>query len=117
VVHASRTHWVEVYGDRGTLVIGSENQKDYIHDFQVWGSQPGQPLTEIEIPQRLLFPQHYPDGRICAFLRVVDQWVQGIDHHKQIVPSLKEGIYSQLLMDLSHQSHRTGSWVDVPIST
>ncbi|WP_414756319.1 Gfo/Idh/MocA family protein [Anabaena sp. CCY 9910] len=113
-VHASRTHWVEVYGDRGTLVIGSENQKDYIHGFRVWGSQPGQPLQEIEIPSKLLFPQHYTDGRICAFLRVVDQWVQGIDQQKPVVPSLKEGIYSQLLMDLSHQSHATGSWVDVP---
>ncbi|MBD2253887.1 Gfo/Idh/MocA family protein [Nostoc parmelioides] len=113
-VHASRTHWIEVYGDRGTLVIGSENQKDYIHGFRVWGSQPGQPLQEIEIPPKLLFPQHYTDGRICAFLRVVDQWVQGIDQQKPVVPSLKEGIYSQLLMDLSHQSHTTGSWVDVP---
>ncbi|QLE57367.1 Gfo/Idh/MocA family protein [Nostoc sp. TCL26-01] len=114
VVHAARTHWVEVYGDRGTLVIGSENQKDYIHGFRVWGSQIGQPLQEIEIPQRLLFPQHYTDGRICAFLRVVDQWVKGIDSKQQTIPSLKEGIYSQLLMDLCHKSHATSSWVDVP---
>lgn len=114
VVHASRTHWVEVYGDRGTLVIGSKNQKDYIHGFEVWSSQPGEPLKEIEIPQRLLFPQHYADGRICAFLRVVDRWIQGIDQQTPIVPSLKEGIYSQLLMDLSRQSHETARWVDVP---
>lgn len=114
VVHASRTHWLEVYGDRGTLVLGSENQKDYIHGFRVWGSQPGQPLQEIEIPNRLLFPQHYPDGRICAFVRVVDQWVQGIDRQQPIIPSLREGVYSQLLMDLSHKSHKTSSWIDVP---
>ncbi|WP_414564197.1 MULTISPECIES: Gfo/Idh/MocA family protein [unclassified Anabaena] len=114
VVHASRTHWLEVYGDRGTLVLGSENQKDYIHGFRVWGSQPGQPLQEIEIPQRLVFPQHYPDGRICAFIRVVNQWVQGIDRQQAIIPSLREGVYSQLLMDLSHKSHTTSSWIDVP---
>ncbi|MCG6138291.1 MAG: Gfo/Idh/MocA family oxidoreductase [Nostoc sp. LLA-1] len=114
VVHASRTHWLEVYGDRGTLVLGSENQKDYIHGFRVWGSQPGQPLQEIEIPQRLVFPQHYADGRICAFIRVVDQWVQGIDRQQAIIPSLREGVYSQLLMDLSHKSHTTSSWIDVP---
>ncbi|UKO97937.1 Gfo/Idh/MocA family protein [Nostoc sp. UHCC 0870] len=114
VVHASRTHSVEVYGDRGTLIIGSDNQKDYIHGFKVWGSHPGEPLQEIEIPQRLLFPQHYPDGRICAFLRVVNQWIQGIDTQQQTIPSLKEGIYSQLLMDLSHKSHNTSTWVEVP---
>ncbi len=114
VVYSSRTHWIEVYGDRGTLVLGSENQKDYIHGFRVWGSQPGQPLQEIEIPNRLVFPQHHADGRICAFTRVVDQWVQGIERQQSIVPSLREGVYSQLLMDLSHKSHTTSSWVDVP---
>ncbi|MGH1396913.1 MAG: Gfo/Idh/MocA family protein [Trichormus sp.] len=114
VVHASRTHWVEVYGDRGTLIIGSDNQKDYIHGFKVWGSHPGEPLQEIDIPQRFLFPQNYADGRICAFLRVVNQWTQGIDTQQQTIPSLKEGIYSQLLMDLCHQSHHTSTWVDVP---
>ncbi|AFY31522.1 Gfo/Idh/MocA family protein [Calothrix sp. PCC 7507] len=114
VVHASRTHWVEVYGDRGTLIVGSENQKDYIHGFRVWGSQPGKPLTEIEIPQRLVFPKNYTDGRISAFIRVVDRWVQGIETQQEIVPSLREGVYSQLLMDSSHESQRQSSWVDVP---
>ncbi|MEH2242377.1 Gfo/Idh/MocA family protein [Nostoc sp.] len=114
VVHAPRTHWVEVYGDRGTLILGSENQKDYIHGFRVWGSQPGKPLTEIEIPNRLIFPKNYADGRICAFIRVVDQWVQGIERNQEITPSLQEGIYSQLLMDLSHESHKKASWIDVP---
>ncbi|MBD2595919.1 Gfo/Idh/MocA family oxidoreductase [Nostoc spongiaeforme FACHB-130] len=114
VVHAPRTHWLEVYGDRGTLVLGSENQKDYIHGFRVWGSQIGQPLTEIEIPQSLMFTQNFTDGRISAFIRVIDQWLQGIDQKQSVVPSLREGVYSQLLMDLSHQSHQTSSWVDVP---
>ncbi|MBS9383984.1 MAG: Gfo/Idh/MocA family oxidoreductase [Dolichospermum sp. BR01] len=114
VVHAARTHWLEVYGDQGTLVLGSKNQKDYIHGFRVWGSQPGESLTEIAIPQQFLFPQHYHDGRICAFLRVVDEWVKGITNHQEITPSFKEGVYSQLLMDLSHESHETGSWVNVP---
>jgi predicted dehydrogenase len=114
VVHAPRPHWLEVYGDKGTLVLGSEHQKDYIHGFRIWGSQIGQPLTELEIPKQLLFPQHYDDGRICAFIRVVNQWVEAIENNQQNTPSLREGVYSQLLMDLSHQSHESGRWVDVP---
>lgn len=114
VVHAKRTHWLEVYGDRGTLVLGSENQKDYIHGFRVWSSQPGSPLTEVEIPNRLLFPKNHADGRISAFIRLVDHWVQGISQNETIAPSLREGLYSQLLMDLSHQSNKTSKWVDVP---
>lgn len=114
VVHATRTHWLEVYGDRATLVLGSENQKDYIHGFHVWASQPGKPLSEVEIPHRLWFPKNYADGRISAFIRVIDQWVKGIEQRIDVVPSLREGVYSQLLMDLAHKSNATSSWVDVP---
>jgi len=115
VVHAPRTHWLEVYGDRGTLVLGSENQKDYIHGFRVWSSQPGKPLTEVEIPNKLLFPKNHADGRISAFIRVIDQWVQGIERGVKIVPSLREGLYSQLLMDLSQESNKTSNWVNIPL--
>lgn len=109
-----RGHWVEVYGDRGTLVLGSDNQKDYVHGFQLWAAPAGQPLAEVEIPKRLAFPQTYADGRIAPFLRVVDRWVQGIESGEALTPSLREGVYSQLLMDLTHQSQATGGWVDVP---
>jgi hypothetical protein len=40
--------------------------------------------------------------------------VQGIDSGKVMTPSLLEGVYSQVLMDLTHQSNETGSWVEVP---
>jgi predicted dehydrogenase len=115
VVHAQRTHSIEVYGDRGTLVLVSENQKDYIYGFRVYGSPTGKPLTEVQIPHRLTFKKNYTDGRISAFMRVVDEWVQGIDRQEVIVPSLREGVYSQLLMDLSYESHLKSSWVDVPV--
>jgi len=31
-----------------------------------------------------------------------------------MVPSLREGAYSQLLMDLTHQAHARDCWLDVP---
>jgi predicted dehydrogenase len=114
VTYQGRGHFVEVYGDRGTLVLGSNNQKDYVHGFSLKAFQVGKPLNEIEIPNRLLFPEVYSDGRLAPFIRVVDQWVQGIDAGTETTPSLREGVYSQLLMDLTHQSHETGSWVNVP---
>jgi len=106
-----RGHWVEVYGDRGTLVLGSNNQKDYVHGFKLWGSHQGEPLAELEIPDRLQFPKVYDDGRIAPFIRIVDRWVQGIDQGTSLAPSLEDGLYSQTLMDLAHQSSQTGSWV------
>jgi predicted dehydrogenase len=103
-----------VYGDRGTLILGSDNQSDYVHGFRLRGSQKGEPLQELEIPDRLAFPQTYPDGRLAPFVRVVDRWVEGIDGGRSVTPSLREGVYAQLLMDLTHQSHEANRWVEVP---
>ncbi|MGC9526805.1 MAG: Gfo/Idh/MocA family protein [Limnospira sp.] len=114
VSYQGRGHWVEVYGGDGTLVLGSDNQKDYIYGFKLWGSKGGEELAEIEIPESLQFPKQYSDGRICGFLRVLDRWMEAIGRHEAIVPSLREGVYSQLLMDLTHESNATGTWVDVP---
>ena len=113
--YQGRGHWVEVYGDRGTLVLGSNNQKDYVHGFKIWGSHPGEPLAELDIPARFAFAQTFADGRIAPFVRVVDRLIQSIDQHTTLAPSLQEGVYSQLLMDLAHESHRTGQWVKVRI--
>jgi predicted dehydrogenase len=85
-----------------------------VHGFRLLAAPAGKPLTEVEIPNRLIFSRNYSDGRLAPFIRVVDQWVQGIDAGKAMIPSLGEGVYSQLLMDLTHQSHETGSWVNVP---
>ncbi|MGV0028102.1 Gfo/Idh/MocA family protein [Phormidesmis priestleyi] len=112
--YQGRGHWVEVYGDRGTLILGSDNLKDYVHGFKLWGSQQGEALSELEIPKRLSFPQVYADGRIAPFIRVVDQFVRGIDRRESLAPSLQEGIDSQRLMDLCHESNETGTWVNVP---
>ena len=114
VAYEGRGHWLEVYGDRGTLVLGSDNKKDYVHGFRLWASQAGNSLTEVEIPKRLAFSEVYPDGRLAPFIRIVDRWVDGIDQGQQVVPSLREGAYSQLLMDLTHQSSEQNAWVDVP---
>lgn len=105
VTFQGRGHWLEIYGEKGTLVLGSSNLKDYVHGFKLFASNGDKPLTEVEIPKRLAFPQVYTDGRLAPFIRVVDRLVENIDHNINNAPSLKEGFYSQLLMDLSHQSH------------
>lgn len=114
VAYQGRGHWIEIYGDRGTLVLGSDNQQDYVHGFKLWGSQGGEPLQELKIPDRLEFPKVYPDGRIAPLIRVMEKWVESIDLGISLTPSLREGIYSQLLMDITHESNSTGTWVEVP---
>lgn len=114
VTYNGRGHWVEVYGEKGTLVLGSSNLKDYVRGFKLSIAPAGEELQKVEIPKRLAFPQTFPDGRLAPFIRTVDRFVESIDRGKSLTPSLKEGIYSQLLMDLTHQSHNSRTWVDVP---
>lgn len=117
VTYAGRGHWLEVYGDRGTLVLGSDNLQDYVHGFRLWGSQGGNPLRELPIPDRLQFPATYPDGRIAPFIRVIDHWVQDIDQGYSTAPSLEEGWRSQQLLDLARQADQEQRWIDWPAET
>lgn len=111
--YASRGHWVEVYGDQGTLVLGSDHPSDYVHGFSLRGSQGGQPLAEIPIPEALAFPKVYPDGRLAPFIRVVNHWVDCIDQGRNVPPAIAEGVYSQQIMDRVHESWRSQRWLDI----
>ena len=114
VTYHGRGHWVEVYGENGSLILGSDNLKDYVHGFTLKGAIAGEELKEIAIPQDLDFPKVFSDGRLAPFIRVVNQWINAIDKKANLTPSLKEGVYSQLLIDLTHQSHKEKRWLDVP---
>lgn len=114
VARCGRGHWLEVYGDRGTLILGSDNQKDYVHGFRLWAASAGQELIEKSIPDRWEFEHTYTDGRIAPFMRVVDHWVQGIARGQATAPTLQEGLASQVMMEAVQRSHSLGTWVTVP---
>ena len=114
VCRNGRGYWVEVYGDRGSLVLGSSNQKDYVHGFKLWAAQAGEELQELAPPPEFAFGAVYPDGRLAPFIRVVDHWVRSIAQGRADSPNLRDGVYSQLLMEIAHRSHQTGTWVTVP---
>lgn len=114
VTYGGRGHWVEVYGEKGTLVLGSSNLKDYVHGFELFAAPAGKSLKKVSVPKKLDFSQVFTDGRLAPFIRIVDRLVASIDAGESLIPSLKEGVYSQLLMDLTHQSNQQQSWVNVP---
>ncbi|MEM9090908.1 MAG: Gfo/Idh/MocA family oxidoreductase [Cyanobacteria bacterium P01_F01_bin.53] len=115
VSYAGRGHFIEVYGDKGTLVIGNPSQTDYVNGFKVFFSEQGGELKEIPVPENLAFPKVFADGRIAPFIRVVDHWVNCIDAGKESAPGMDEGVYSQLLMDLTHRSHQGKTQLAVPM--
>lgn len=115
VAYRGRGHWITVYGDRGTLVLGSPNQADYIHGFTIQQGKPNKDELEVlPTPPTYDLSKTYKDGRLAPFIGVCDHFVKAIAQGTPMIPSLREGVYSQLLMDLTHQSYTQGCWVDVP---
>ena len=115
VSYAGRGHWIEVYGEKGTLVMGNASQTDYVNGFKVFFSEAGGEPQAMPTPERLAFPKVYSDGRIAPFVRVVDHWTRCIETGRLSAPSMDEGVYSQLLMDLTHQSHESKAQLNVPM--
>ncbi|MEL6788756.1 MAG: Gfo/Idh/MocA family oxidoreductase, partial [Cyanobacteria bacterium J06607_15] len=114
VTYGGRGHWIEIYGEKGTLVLGSSNLKDYVHGFELFAAPAGKSLKKVSVPKKYDFDRVFTDGRLAPFIRVVDRFVASIDSSTSLIPSLREGVYSQLLMDLTHRSHQQKAWVNVP---
>jgi predicted dehydrogenase len=104
-------HWLRIYGESGTLVLGSDNLLDYVHGFKLWLAKPGEDLVEQFIPQELQFVHSYPDGRIAPFIGMAERFIHSLETGLPMTPSLKEGLRSQVLIDATDQAHQQKSWV------
>ena len=117
VTYRGRGHWLTVYGEKGTLVLGSSNQADYVHGFNLHQGRLDRPEMEVmAIPAIYDLPKIYSDGRLAPVLAVCDRWVKAIQSGQPMTPSLHEGAWSQTLMDLAQESHQQRRWIDVPNS-
>lgn len=97
--------WLEIYGSGGTLVLGSANQKDYVHGFSLQGSRNGEALAPLPPDPALSFRRTWGDGRIAPVSRLQDWWAMAVREERPMVPGLLEGLASQRAMDACLLSH------------
>jgi hypothetical protein len=109
VARAGRGCWIEVYGSHGTLVLGSSNQADYVHGFQLWKALPGEPLRPVEPDPALAFARTWEDGRVAPVQRLIGWWAEAIREGRPMVPGLTEAVSSQRCCDLARESDASGS--------
>ncbi len=115
VTHLGRGHWLTVYGENGTLVLGSSHQSDYVHGFSLrQGKLERTEMEVVAVPSEYEFAQTYSDGRLAPVIAICDRWVKAIRTGIPMTPSLYEGAWSQKLMDLTQLSHQQRRWLDVP---
>jgi len=101
VTRRGRGCWLELYGREGTAVLGSDNQSDYVHGFNLWLSRNGEPLRRLEADPRWAFPRTWEDGRIAPVERLIGWWSEAIRAQRPMVPGLVEGVASQRCCDLA----------------
>ncbi|MEB3260448.1 MAG: Gfo/Idh/MocA family oxidoreductase [Cyanobacteriota bacterium] len=104
VARHGRGCWLELYGSQGTLVLGSSNQTDYVHGFQLWWGEPGErTLRPLPPDPALAFPRTWEDGRIAPVARLIGWWERAIREGTPMVPGLAEGVASQRVCDAARQ--------------
>ncbi len=99
VTRHGRGCWIEVHGSEGTLVLGSDNQSDYVHGFQLWLGRPGEPLRPVPVDPKYAFARTWGDGRVAPVLRLQQWWADAIRRKRPIVPGLAEAVASQRCCD------------------
>ena len=108
VTRPGRGYWIEMYGSEGTLVLGSSNQSDYVHGFQLWRSSQGGPLEEITPEPTLAFSRTWPDGRVAPVQRLMAWWAQAAREGRPMRPGLSEAVHSQRICDRALQAADSG---------
>jgi predicted dehydrogenase len=103
VARNGRGCWLELYGSEATLVLGSDNQSDYVHGFQLWMARPGEPLRPVPADPTLVFARTWEDGRIAPVRRLIGWWAEAVREGRPMVPGLAEAVASQRGCDLARR--------------
>ena len=101
VTRQGRGCWLELHGSEATMVLGSSNQSDYVHGFQLWLARPGEALRPVEPSPDLFYPRTWEDGRIAPVRRLIGWWAEAIQQGRPMIPGLAEAVSSQRCCDLA----------------
>ena len=112
VARNGRGMWLELYGRDGQVVLGSGNQKDYVHGFTLQVARHGGPLELQEEESAYGFARTWPDGRIAPVARLLDWWAAAVREGRPMVPGLAEGLASQAVADAVQKASATAMAVD-----
>ena len=104
VARNGRGCWLEIYGSEGSLVLGSANQKDYVHGFELCCSRAGDQPQLIEPDSDLAFSTTWSDGRIAPVARIQSWWAESIRSGMPMIPGLAEGVASRSACDQAAQT-------------
>ena len=95
---------LEVYGSEGSLFLKSENQKDYVHGFNLKFSDKEDKIYDLTADPLFNFEKTWTDGRIAPVIRIQTLWAKSIINQTPVVPGLSEGLGSQRICEAIRKS-------------
>ena len=99
---------LEIYGSEGSLILKSENQKDYVHGFNLKYSNNENKIQNLTADSRFNFEKTWTDGRIAPVLRIQNLWAESIFNQTPIIPGLCEGLASHKVCEAIRESSKSG---------
>ena len=99
---------MEIYGSEGSLILKSENQKDYVHGFNLKFSNKDDNKYDITSDPIYKFERTWTDGRIAPVKRIHDLWAESIINKVPVIPGLTEGLRSQRVCEAVRESSESG---------
>ncbi|ABM72008.1 putative oxidoreductase [Prochlorococcus marinus str. MIT 9515] len=99
---------LEVYGSEGSLFLKSENQKDYVHGFNLKISNREDKTYNLSADPRYDFEKTWTDGRIAPVQRIQSLWAHSIKNQTPVIPGLSEGLNSQRVCEAIRKSAESG---------
>jgi len=110
-------HFVEVYDDSVTLLLGSDHIRDYGKGFKVFEGRTGSlELTECGTGGTDEGDAEGADcGLILPFSRIAQRFRDAITTGgRDVHPSFREGLRTQILLDAVDRSDKERIWLDIP---
>ena len=99
---------LEIYGSEGSLILKSENQKDYVHGFNLKYSNKENKIQNLTADSVFNFEKTWTDGRIAPVIRIQDLWAESIINKTPIIPGLCEGLASHRICEAIRESSKSG---------
>ena len=99
---------LEIYGSEGSLILKSENQKDYVHGFNLKYSNNENKIQNLTADSSFNFEKTWTDGRIAPVLRIQNLWAESIIKKTPVIPGLCEGLASHKVCEAIRESSKSG---------
>ncbi len=117
VAPADGGHWIEFFGEKKTMRVGTGDPRDYEKGFSVWIGEPGSKrLRRFPVPAPLRFERTFRTSGVAPLRMLAQRLVDAAQGKiRNPRPSFEDGFRAQLLIDSAFQSmEKNQCWIDVP---